>query len=117
MTAKQNIFLAIIILILFSMLFLIVLGDHGLLDLNVLKIKSDHLTENNNELVKENRSFFREIDRMKHDLKYVESVARKELGVIDKDEVIIKLNSSKSHASGDKRQGASLRGQVLKDRQ
>ena len=49
----------------------------------------------NEALTKKNLSLYREIERMKNDPKYVENVARKELGVIGKDEVIIKVKKRK----------------------
>ena len=34
---------------------------------------------------------YREIDRVKNDLKYIENVARQELGMVGKDEVIFRM--------------------------
>jgi cell division protein FtsB len=34
---------------------------------------------------------YREIDRVKNDLKYIENVARQELGMVGKDEVILRM--------------------------
>jgi cell division protein FtsB len=73
------------------MLLFIVFGENGLSDLFRLKKQKDALSQKNGELKKENLSFYREIERLKHDPRYVEEVARKELGVIGKDEVIIKV--------------------------
>ena len=77
------------------MLAFIVVGKKGLTDLYKLKTKRDNLVRKNEELTKKNLSLYREIDRMKNDPKYVESVARQELGVIGKDEVIIKVKKRK----------------------
>ncbi len=41
----------------------------------------------------ENLSISIEIDRLKHDPEYIENVARKELGMIGEDEVILKPQS------------------------
>ena len=49
------------------------------------------MSQKNAELKQENISLYREIGRLKNDPKYVENVARQELGVIGKDEVIIKV--------------------------
>jgi len=73
------------------MLLFIVFGENGITDLYHLKIEKDNLSKKNDELKKENVSFYREIERLKHDPRYVEDVARKELGVIGKDELIIKV--------------------------
>lgn len=91
---KQNILIFVVILALFSMLLFIVFGDSGFSDLNQLKAERERLLKKNAELVQENLSLYREIERLKNDPAYVESVARKELGVIGKDEVIFKLKQS-----------------------
>ena len=77
------------------MLLFIVIGNNGLTDLYRLKTKKDNLVRKNEALTKKNLSLYREIERMKNDPKYVENVARKELGVIGKDEVIIKVKKRK----------------------
>ncbi len=91
---KQNILIVFVILALFSMLMFIIFGDKGFADLSQLKAERDRLLKKNAELVQENLSLYREIERLKNDPTYVESVARKELGVIGKDEVIFKLKQS-----------------------
>jgi cell division protein FtsB len=92
---KKNILLVVAIISMFLMLAFIVVGKKGLTDLYKLKTKRDNLVRKNEELTKKNLSLYREIDRMKNDPKYVESVARQELGVIGKDEVIIKVKKRK----------------------
>ena len=77
------------------MLLFIVFGENSLTDLYQLKIKKDNLSKKNDLLKKENLSLYREIERLKNDPEYVEDVARKELGVIGKDEVIIKVKKRK----------------------
>ena len=90
MNTKQNIFLALTILLLSSLFLFIVFGEDGLVDLNRLKMERDDLLQKNEALTQENLSLCREIERLKNDPKYVENVARQELGVIGKDEVIFK---------------------------
>ncbi|MCJ7539236.1 MAG: septum formation initiator family protein, partial [Desulfobacterales bacterium] len=53
------------------------------------------LSKKSDELKKKNISLYREIERLKNDPGYVEDVARKELGVIGKDDVIIKVKKKK----------------------
>jgi cell division protein FtsB len=92
---KKNIVLFVAIISMFLMLLFIVFGENGLTDLYRLKTKRDGLVKKTGELAKENLSFYREIERLKNDPKYVESVARQELGVIGKDEMIIKVKKRK----------------------
>ncbi len=96
MTTKQNIILSLIILALFCLGLLIIFSDYGLVDYNQLKKERDGLIEKNASLTRENLSLSREIDRLKNDAKYVEKVVRKELGMIGKDEVIIKLKKNQA---------------------
>ena len=91
MSSKQKILLSLIILILFNLLLVIVFGDNGLVDFHMLKKERDMLIEKNAELDQENLSLYREIERLKNDPKYVENVARQELGMVEKDELIFKL--------------------------
>jgi len=83
--------LAFVIAALFSLLLFIMFGENGVADLHMLKMERDNLLKRNAELSQENLSLYREIERLKNDPKYVENVARQELGVIGKDEVIFKV--------------------------
>jgi len=70
-------------------------GENGLADLYRLKTERDILLKKNDELIRKNLSLYREIERLKNDPEYVENVARNELGVIGKDEVVIKLKKGR----------------------
>jgi cell division protein FtsB len=74
-----------------SLLIFTIFGENGLNDLYLLKTERDILLKKNDELIRENLSLYREIERLKNDPEYVENVARNELGVIGKDEVVIKV--------------------------
>ena len=91
MGIRQKILLGFVIAALFSLLLFIIFGEHGVVDLHMLKIKRDNLLKRNAELSQENLSLYREIERLRNDPKYVENVARQELGLIGKDEVIFKV--------------------------
>ena len=94
MSLKQKILLSVAILVLFNLLLIIIFGDKGLVDLSLLKKEKERLVEKNREIIRENLSLYREIERLKNDPEFIESVARKELGVIGKDDVILKSRSS-----------------------
>ncbi len=101
MASKQNILLTGAILGLFSLMMLIVFGDKGLADLNMLKRSRDALVLKNETLLRENLSLYRSIERLKTDPYYIENIARKELGVIRKDEQIFKFQDGKKSAFTD----------------
>jgi cell division protein FtsB len=90
MTRKQGVFLSIAVVLLFSLLFFIIFGEHGLIDLNTFKNERNQLAEKSEQLTLKNLSLSVEIDRLKHDPKYIENVARQELGMVGEDELILK---------------------------
>ena len=94
MTRKQNIFISFAVFLLFSLLFFIIFSEHGLVDLNTLKKERDQLVEKNELLSDENLTLSAEIDRLQHDPKYIESIARQELGMVGQDELILKPQNS-----------------------
>ena len=94
MKTREKILLSFAILALGSMLFFVIFGENGLADLNLLKQERNLLLEKKRTLEQKNIALYREIHRLKNDLKYIESVARRELGMIRKDEVIFKLKNS-----------------------
>ena len=94
MEIKQKVLIAGAILVLFSLCLLIVFGDNGLAELKFLKKERDALAQKNEQIALDNLSLFREIKRLETDLSYIESVARRQLGFIGKDEIILKLNDS-----------------------
>jgi cell division protein FtsB len=62
------------------------------MDLNRVKAKRNIIIQKNDVFVKENISLYKKIDRLKQDTTYIEFVARQELGMIKKEEVIFKFN-------------------------
>ena len=91
MSIKQSICLSIIIPAMLSMLFFIFFGSNGLVDMNRLKEKRNLITEKNTKLTRKNISLYRRIERLKHDTGYIENVARQELGLVRKNEMVCKL--------------------------
>ncbi len=95
MRLRKNILIALTLLLMSSLFIFIVFGENGLVDLHRLKTERDHLLQKNEALTQENLSLYREIERLKEDPEYVENIARQELGVIGKDEVILKTPKDK----------------------
>lgn len=94
MTRKQGIFISVAGLLLFSLLFFIIFSEHGLVDLNMLRKERDQMAEKNERIGHENILLSAEIDRLQHDPKYIENIARQELGMVGQDELILKPQSS-----------------------
>jgi cell division protein FtsB len=94
MTRKQSIFISAAVFVLLALLFFIIFGEHGLVDLNRLKKERQQLAEKNELFDRENHSLSAEIDRLQHDPKYIENIARQELGMVGQDELILKPKGS-----------------------
>lgn len=75
----------------FTLLVVIILGDNGLVELNRLRHTHQDLLETNARLTQENVQLYRAIDRLQNDPVFVETIARRELGMIRPDEVIFKF--------------------------
>jgi cell division protein FtsB len=80
-----------IFLVMFTLLVVIILGDNGLVELNRLRHTHQDLLETNARLTQENVQLYRAIDRLQNDPVFVETIARRELGMIRPDEVIFKF--------------------------
>lgn len=70
--------------------FTTLLGEKGLRDLSRLKAEYARLETENGRLAQENRDLYREVDRLNHDRKYIEAIARHELGLIGENEIILR---------------------------
>ena len=90
MTKRQRILIFFVAFLLISLFFFIIFSEHGLMDLNLLKNEKNSLVQRNEQIARENLSLSVEISRLENDPKYIENVARQELGMIGKDELILK---------------------------
>jgi cell division protein FtsB len=95
MTTKGKIILITSIVILFSLLFVIALGDRGAVDLYKLHLRKVRLDKSNLELQNKNRALYRNIQRLKYDPEYIEDIARSELGMVRKDEMVYQFRMKK----------------------
>ena len=93
MSNAQKILLSLVTLVLLNILLVIIFGDRGLVEVGHLKGERDRLLRDNHALKEKNLALRREIERLKTDPAYIEHVARQELGMIGRDEVIIRFKS------------------------
>lgn len=77
--------------VLLNLMLLIVVGDNGLVELSRLRAQQQAIVEQNETLARENVNLYHTIDRLKHDLVYIENVARNELGMVGKNDLILLL--------------------------
>ncbi len=87
---KQKLLLTVALLAICSTLLLIVFGENGLMDRRRLQARQRGVAAENTAIAKENARLYRQIERLKNDPAYLETIARRELGMIGGKEVIIK---------------------------
>ncbi len=86
---KGHIYFFIILMILICLW--AIFGEKGLVDVYRLRKERAGLEEYNRRLEEENRELEKKIHLLKTDRRYIEYMARKELGMIGKNEVIYRF--------------------------
>ena len=78
------------ILLLFAIIVIVsaLFGERGLLRLYYLTKERDSIVEYNRSLIEANQHLKEEIDLLEDDYRYIEKIARKELGMIGEGEVV-----------------------------
>ena len=71
-------------------------GRHGFIQLYGVEKERQAYIEKIKKLTKENQALFEEIRRLRTDPKHVEKVARRELGLVRKNEVIYRFKESET---------------------
>jgi cell division protein FtsB len=80
-----------IIPLLLLMGLLIVFGDKGLTDYLSLRGKLAVLQESNKKMVNENNSLKEQILLLRHDSRYIETIARNELGMVKQGDIVYRF--------------------------
>lgn len=93
MIHRRDILYTITCLALFGLLLVVVFGDNGWLELSRMRATHARLIRENENLVRLNLQTVRTIDRLQNDPKYIENIARRELGMIRGDELVFIFRS------------------------
>jgi cell division protein FtsB/cell division protein DivIC len=90
---KRRIF---ILIILFLLIFgsLTFFGEKGIFNLLRLRKEVARIKEKNSQLEGENQRLKEEIKRLQSDKRYIEEIARKELGMVKEGEIIYQFDTS-----------------------
>ena len=88
--SKRYLFLACI----GAIALLAVFGDKGLVDVVRLKKDRNGILGYNNAIEAANRALEKEIKPLRNDKRYIEYVAKKELGMIGKDEIVYRFEDT-----------------------
>lgn len=97
MSRKHKILISLTLLGLGMLTLKILFSGNGVVDFVRMQKEYARLVEKNETVRKENVALYREIDRLNNDLKYLEEVARKELGFIGPQEIIVRLKNEMEH--------------------
>ncbi|MBD3360504.1 hypothetical protein GF366_01750 [Candidatus Peregrinibacteria bacterium] len=95
----KKVIIAIIITVTFTfMVVMTIFGQRGLVHLYKLQKKCNEIEQFNNKLQAENKKLKEEIDLLKHDMTYIEQLAREELGLVKENELIyhVEKNDNKN---------------------
>ncbi len=79
------------IALIFAIALFAVFGDRGLTDVLKLKGERDRILKTNSVLEKKNRDLVKKIALLKKDKRYIEEIARDELGMIGPNDVIYRF--------------------------
>jgi cell division protein FtsB len=90
-----NLFLCVSIVLTVFMLLSFLYGENGFFDLLRFKKEKHILIQENMEIESKNLYLKKLITRAKSDPKFIKYIARKELGMIGKDEIILKFEKQK----------------------
>lgn len=77
-------------------------GEQGLVHLYHTEMERQAYTERIRQLTEENQALLDEIHRLRKDMKYVESVARKHFNMIKSNEVIYRFGDEKQRGNDEK---------------
>jgi len=80
------------LIILLVMGFLILFGRKGLIDNYKMQQMVKELSTTNEQMLKENNKFKQEILLLRKDPKYIERLARNELGMVKKGDIIYRMS-------------------------
>lgn len=99
--------------ILFIMFFT-VFGDRGLLRIYHLNQEKQDIKERLDLLKIENEKLKREIEALKTDRRYLESIARKDFGLVRQNEIIYQFHSSAKNEAAGSRHADGAKGGAAK---
>jgi cell division protein FtsB len=88
---KKRILVPILLLI-SVMVFFTFFGDKGLLQVYRLRRELKEIERTNTELRQENEKLRAEIDNLRTNKKYIEELARRELGLVKKGEIVYQFD-------------------------
>ncbi|MBF0572766.1 MAG: septum formation initiator family protein [Desulfamplus sp.] len=85
----------LVISVMVILAFLIIYGKNGFMDVHHMRLQEQAIINENIAINEANRVLERKIDRLKSDISYIEHIARHELGMVAKDELVFRFQDIK----------------------
>ena len=95
MTGRANILASVLLAFMTLFLLYSIFGEDGLVDYFRLRDKGRALANANETIGLQNLELYRVIERLSGDLAYIETMARRELGMVAPEEYVFKFESSR----------------------
>ena len=99
---RKKRFLLLILIPLLILGALTFLGEKGILHLLRLQKEVAQIKESNIKLEEENQKLREEVKRLQNDKRYIEEIARKELGMVKEGEIIYQFDTPSAREGGSK---------------
>jgi cell division protein FtsB len=93
LNVKKKIIFIITACVFFGLLAAILFSENGFISLKRLEKEHQALIIKNEKISAENLQLYRTVKRLRHDPKYIESIARQDLGMTGKEEIILKFEN------------------------
>ena len=97
MTKRRKLTLGLVFSAMLVLLLWVIFGDNGWVELKRLQDTHKALVIGNARLTRENARMYDIVGRLQNDTKYIENIARQELGMVRPDEVIFKFYHGKNN--------------------
>jgi cell division protein FtsB len=92
-SAGQSLTMVFAVMTIVFLFFLIIVGDNGISDLQLMRTEHQALIAVHTDIKRKNLQLYQEIERLKKDPAYIEAIARQDLGLVGKKEIIINMSN------------------------
>ncbi len=91
MNTLENMVLSILILTVTTLFLLMVFGENGYADLRLLRLDHIEIIKKKEKIIWKNLTLGRDVKRLKSNLDFIDSVVRRELGVVSPNEIVLTI--------------------------
>ncbi len=95
LNSSEKKLIVVLIFIAFAWMLIIIFGEKGFFSLHRMGLELREMKEVNERIREENKRLIRELYLLKNNKKYIEEIARKELGLIREGEIVYQFKEEK----------------------